>query len=97
MPSEGVDVLESLKVLKPACIAALKRIFKLCDVNKDGILDGSELNEFQVMSSAHPDGLTPLSLFHRESVLIRLCSSKSWKESKRWCKTMLKVEFAMAD
>ncbi|GLB38404.1 hypothetical protein LshimejAT787_0502690 [Lyophyllum shimeji] len=34
-------------VLKPACVAALKRIFKLCDVNKDGILDASELNEFQ--------------------------------------------------
>ncbi|KAH9480307.1 ERMES complex Ca(2+)-binding regulatory GTPase gem1 [Psilocybe cubensis] len=34
-------------VLKPACIAALKRIFKLCDTNKDGILDAAELNEFQ--------------------------------------------------
>ncbi|KAH9936174.1 mitochondrial Rho 1 [Fomitopsis serialis] len=29
------------------CIAALRRIFKLCDANKDGILDASELNEFQ--------------------------------------------------
>ncbi|KAG6814245.1 ERMES complex Ca(2+)-binding regulatory GTPase gem1 [Tricholoma furcatifolium] len=34
-------------ILKPACVAALKRIFNLCDANKDGILDGSELNEFQ--------------------------------------------------
>lgn len=34
-------------VLKPACVAALRRIFKLCDINKDGILDASELNEFQ--------------------------------------------------
>ncbi|KAF9568805.1 mitochondrial Rho GTPase [Agrocybe pediades] len=34
-------------VLKPKCVAALKRIFKLCDANKDGILDASELNEFQ--------------------------------------------------
>ncbi|KAJ7600797.1 EF hand associated-domain-containing protein [Mycena floridula] len=34
-------------VLKPACAKALKRIFKLCDINKDGILDASELNEFQ--------------------------------------------------
>jgi Ras family protein T1 len=25
----------------------LKRIFKLCDVNKDGVLDDAELNEFQ--------------------------------------------------
>ena len=40
--------LISAQVLKPACIAALKRIFKLCDTNKDGILDASELNEFQV-------------------------------------------------
>ncbi|KAL4080906.1 P-loop containing nucleoside triphosphate hydrolase protein [Scleroderma citrinum] len=34
-------------VLKPACISALKRIFKLCDANKDGVLDAAELNEFQ--------------------------------------------------
>ncbi|KAF9267329.1 mitochondrial Rho GTPase [Marasmius fiardii PR-910] len=34
-------------VLKPACVKALKRIFKLCDLNKDGILDPVELNEFQ--------------------------------------------------
>lgn len=37
-----------LKVLKPACMSALRRIFKLCDANKDGILDPAELNEFQV-------------------------------------------------
>jgi Ca2+-binding EF-hand superfamily protein len=43
--------LISAQVLKPACIAALKRIFKLCDTNKDGILDASELNEFQVCRS----------------------------------------------
>ena len=35
-------------VLKPACVEALRRIFKLCDTNKDGILDAAELNEFQV-------------------------------------------------
>ncbi|KAF7298934.1 hypothetical protein MIND_00841400 [Mycena indigotica] len=34
-------------VLKPACMNALRRIFKLCDTNKDGILDAAELNEFQ--------------------------------------------------
>lgn len=34
-------------ILKPACADALKRIFKLCDVNKDGVLDTAELNEFQ--------------------------------------------------
>ncbi|KAG6377076.1 mitochondrial Rho 1 [Boletus reticuloceps] len=34
-------------VLKPACVSALKRIFKLCDTNKDGVLDATELNEFQ--------------------------------------------------
>lgn len=33
--------------LKKECVAALRRIFKLCDTNKDGVLDGSELNEFQ--------------------------------------------------
>ncbi|KAJ7644227.1 EF hand associated-domain-containing protein [Roridomyces roridus] len=33
--------------LKPACVNALQRIFKLCDTNKDGLLDPAELNEFQ--------------------------------------------------
>ncbi|KAI9003165.1 P-loop containing nucleoside triphosphate hydrolase protein [Gaertneriomyces semiglobifer] len=33
--------------LKPACIEALRRIFKLCDLDKDGILDDEEVNEFQ--------------------------------------------------
>ncbi|KAH9941074.1 mitochondrial Rho 1 [Amylocystis lapponica] len=34
-------------VLKKECGNALKRIFKLCDTNKDGLLDAAELNEFQ--------------------------------------------------
>ncbi|KAL1922288.1 uncharacterized protein VTP21DRAFT_9827 [Calcarisporiella thermophila] len=34
-------------VLKPACVEALKRIFKLCDTDKDGVLNDDELNEFQ--------------------------------------------------
>ncbi|KAI0300358.1 mitochondrial Rho 1 [Russula brevipes] len=35
------------QALKPACIEALRRIFKLCDTDKDGLLDNAELNEFQ--------------------------------------------------
>ncbi|KAF8478062.1 P-loop containing nucleoside triphosphate hydrolase protein [Russula ochroleuca] len=35
------------QALKPACEEALRRIFKLCDTNKDGVLDNEELNEFQ--------------------------------------------------
>jgi len=35
-------------VLKPACVDALQRIFNLCDLDKDGVLDDDELNEFQV-------------------------------------------------
>ncbi|CAJ0823011.1 13734_t:CDS:10, partial [Entrophospora sp. SA101] len=34
-------------VLRPACIDALKRIFSLCDTDKDGTLNDNELNEFQ--------------------------------------------------
>lgn len=37
----------SPQCLKPACVDALKRIFKLCDINKDGVLSATELNEFQ--------------------------------------------------
>lgn len=34
--------------LKPICKAALRRIFKLCDMNRDGVLDDEELNQFQI-------------------------------------------------
>jgi len=34
-------------VLKPHCADALRRIFKLCDVNQDGVLDSVELDAFQ--------------------------------------------------
>ncbi|CAG8545799.1 2502_t:CDS:10, partial [Scutellospora calospora] len=34
-------------VLKPACIDALKRIFNICDIDKDGVLNDNELNDFQ--------------------------------------------------
>ncbi|KAJ3408620.1 ERMES complex Ca(2+)-binding regulatory GTPase gem1 [Chytridiales sp. JEL 0842] len=33
--------------LKPACIDALRRIFRLCDMDKNGVLDDEEINEFQ--------------------------------------------------
>ena len=33
---------------------ALQRIFNLCDSNKDGLLDSTELNEFQVRLSFSP-------------------------------------------
>ncbi|KAI8342083.1 EF hand associated-domain-containing protein [Chlamydoabsidia padenii] len=34
-------------VLKPECLDALRRIFKLCDSDKDSVLNDMELNEFQ--------------------------------------------------
>lgn len=34
-------------VLKPACVAALSRIFRLVDADKDGLLSPDELNDFQ--------------------------------------------------
>lgn len=33
--------------LKPACVAALARIFMLCDSDKDNLLNDEELNDFQ--------------------------------------------------
>ncbi|KAL1551030.1 Mitochondrial Rho GTPase 1 [Salvia divinorum] len=36
------------QVLKPRCVRALKRIFILCDQDRDGSLSDAELNEFQV-------------------------------------------------
>lgn len=35
-------------VLKPACIDALRRIFRLCDFDKNGFLDDVEIDAFQV-------------------------------------------------
>ncbi|OAV99055.1 hypothetical protein PTTG_02406 [Puccinia triticina 1-1 BBBD Race 1] len=34
-------------IMKPACVDALTRIFKLSDINKDQVLDDEELHEFQ--------------------------------------------------
>ena len=34
--------------LKPLCVRALRRIFLMCDKDKDGLLNDKELNEFQV-------------------------------------------------
>jgi len=36
------------QILKPKCLEALKRIFKISDVDKDGLLNAVELNQFQV-------------------------------------------------
>lgn len=35
--------------LKPRCVRALKRIFILCDQDRDGALSDAELNDFQVL------------------------------------------------
>jgi len=35
--------------LKPRCERALKRIFTLCDHDRDGALSDAELNNFQVL------------------------------------------------
>lgn len=36
------------QTLKPRCVRALKRIFMLCDHDRDGALSDAELNDFQV-------------------------------------------------
>lgn len=36
------------QTLKPRCVRALKRIFILCDHDRDGALSDAELNDFQV-------------------------------------------------
>ncbi|KEP53085.1 Rho GTPase [Rhizoctonia solani 123E] len=53
--------------LKPAAVDALRRIFRLCDINKDGVLDTHELNEFQevegikfILRSHDPSMLRPI-------------------------------------
>ncbi|KAI5481376.1 hypothetical protein MNV49_004998 [Pseudohyphozyma bogoriensis] len=46
--------------LKPACLAALSRIFRLCDVNQDGLLSDDELNDFQRTCFNHPLSLNEI-------------------------------------
>lgn len=68
-------------VLKPQCIEALKRIFKLCDTDKDNILNDDELNEFQVRID------TPIYiciiLFMRLPEKMLQCSFTTTRA--RWC------------
>ncbi|SPQ23195.1 9ea03727-db25-4e73-bdcf-dff09cbd4180 [Thermothielavioides terrestris] len=40
--------------LKPACVAALKRVFYLCDKDQDGYLNDEEMHEFQEKSFEKP-------------------------------------------
>ncbi|CAL4936650.1 unnamed protein product [Urochloa decumbens] len=47
--------------LKPRCVRALKRIFIICDNDKDGALSDVELNEFQVRCFSAPLQPTEIS------------------------------------
>ena len=72
-------------VLKPQCVEALKRIFKLCDTDKDNILNDDELNEFQVKKSnerAIERFIHPIHT-HRENALMLLYNLKNWTVSKK--------------
>jgi Ras family protein T1 len=39
---------QETQTLRPRCVRALKRIFILCDHDRDGALSDAELNDFQV-------------------------------------------------
>jgi len=43
-----IIIINDFKALKPACVQALSRIFKLCDLEGDGILTDEEIMKFQV-------------------------------------------------
>lgn len=58
--------------LKPKCYEALRRIFKISDVDKDGLLNAVELNQFQVsVYSDLADGSKNASQRH--------CKLRNWK------------------
>lgn len=40
---------QETQTLKDQCVRALKRIFILCDHDRDGALSDAELNDFQVL------------------------------------------------
>ena len=58
-------------VLKGPCEAALERIFRLCDGNKDGLLDDEELNTFQTICFETP--LQKAELEGVKSVIVQGC------------------------
>ncbi|GFY94862.1 MIRO-related GTP-ase 1 [Actinidia rufa] len=45
---------QEAQTLKPRCVRALKRIFILCDHDRDGALSDAELNDFQVKCFSAP-------------------------------------------
>ncbi|XP_058083683.1 mitochondrial Rho GTPase 1-like isoform X3 [Magnolia sinica] len=45
---------QEAQTLKPRCVRALKRIFILCDNDRDGALSDAELNDFQVRCFSAP-------------------------------------------
>jgi Ras family protein T1 len=45
--NQGNKLIRS-QIIKPKCLQALQRIFKISDVDKDGLLNAHELNQFQV-------------------------------------------------
>ena len=58
---------QELQILKPRCVRALKRIFILCDFDRDGALSDAELNDFQVCSQniSFTDQCTLTELIYR--------------------------------
>jgi hypothetical protein len=54
----------------------LKRIFKLCDTDKDNILNDNELNEFQVFTKER-SRMTKTQMVYRENVLMHLYNLKN--------------------
>lgn len=78
-------------------MAALRRIFKLCDTNKDGILDASELNEFQVIFFWFPSWLLFADLvFVSGSVSMPPFSFRNLRVLRTWSKKTFRGEFKMA-
>lgn len=67
------DAKES--VLKPATIAALQRIFYLCDKDKDGYLNDKEMEEFQ--SKCFDKTLHPADLLHIKDTIDQLLPDSS--------------------
>ena len=88
--------LTPFQCLKPACATALRRIFNLNDSNKDGLLDATELNEFQV----HLICVERLSVRHKKLYRLKysanLFSKVSWTVLSTKLTVKRKVAYAMA-
>ncbi|KAK4686292.1 phosphatidylglycerol phospholipase C, partial [Tremellales sp. Uapishka_1] len=83
LEDEIAPLMREFKTLKPKCTEALRRIFRISDIDKDGLLNAVELNQFQQKCFSTPlqsqelEGILNLIRSYDPSLVLPLPSSYS--------------------